>query len=244
MKQKNNYDKNEIKLYIIVLMLFSVILMTTCLLFAYITFTIREKQETYYTQTLYTVEQPCELKVTIDYDVEPVDITLYDPNGTEYNNYQFYQYEDTGDAMILSVITDSLGDWQIKYNQKRNKHLHIHIEPVPANQLFLTNVELSIDIDTIWMSFYPLYGDGTDTSKEFKCFVLMNSKFAKKSIIIYDDTLYINQPINIQCNTDYLVTSNDWNLKIITYQTGTEDSESFCAQYQQSNIEFIKDNTQ
>lgn len=160
----------------------------------------RQSRQDMQTKPLATVEQPCQLELTVEYDKEPIDAVLISPSGIRFAKEDLSAYADTGTSLKLNLVTEETGDWQIEYNQKSNRDLNLTVNQSYADQIFLRDLETwtSPAAGDLYLQFTPLYQDGSDTETTIHCSITAEQFSMSHSALVYNGTLPVNKQAKIQ----------------------------------------------
>lgn len=181
----------------------------------------------YITDELCTVSYPCTITLTAAYDRSPIDIHFISPSGRRYSQTQVDSFKDDGSSIIMSLTTDEAGDWTFDYNKKNNRSLQLSVDQTYANQVYLIDAktETSKTTGSLYITFRPLYGDGTDTTTEISCAVAMTGLETSMSRLAWNGMIPLNTTARIELDTDGLPNG----LYQLTLTTGNSDNEAYQA---------------
>lgn len=185
---------------------------------------IRRSQSAATTDPLCTVTTPCTITLTAEYDRSPIDPHFISPSGNRYSAQTADSYSDDGNTIVMSVTTNEAGDWQLSYSKKNNRSLSLSVDQTYANQVYLLNVELEQSSLTgeVYLSFFPVYGNGTDTETKIPCSITLSSFDTQVSRLVFGQDVPLNTTSRVQLNMDDL-SNGLYQIELITGNNANEN---------------------
>ena len=151
---------------------------------------------------LCTVDTPCDIHITVDYDKEPISMEVIRPDGTVIKQNAMTRYDIGENTMTAVVQAGQQGDYRLRYNCMANHNIKFDV-----SQKYMENV-LIMDPTTIrgektgglYLKFTLLYMDGSDKTTKIPCSVIMSENPTGMARIVYQDDVNLNQPVIIELN--------------------------------------------
>lgn len=153
--------------------------------------------------------------VKITYDIEPVDVILYSPDGQKYTPEgmnAYYKVDHVAHTVVLLADSDKLGIWTADFNTKSNTKIDYCLVQTPSDTLYMNQPILYIGDDG---SYHVKFN--TSISREnhetARCSVMLER--TGFSYCISDVTINLNEEVDIPLTfPDHVFTDQDHTMKV------------------------------
>ena len=173
----------------------------------------RMSQNTLTTKTVGNTISPCRVVLALQYDIEPVDVTLISPSGQRYQ--EEYDAEHENNTMIISTITNEKGDWLIEYNKLRNKTLNIKFRAENIDKLLLEDVTWNVKGNQPSVSFKGNFGNGKTV--KYKYDIILTSRSIEQSDVVAEGNAKTGKTVTVKLNMTDIKSANDWQATLNIY---------------------------
>lgn len=155
--------------------------------------------------------------IKITYDMEPVDIILYDPDGNEYTKdarSALYEVDEKNKAVSLLIDSDKLGQWSAKFNTKSNKKLDYCMMETPSDTPYMSTPYIHIGDDGQYYLTLTVSVSETEAEPEtVQCSLTLSKTSFSYNLGIVD--IPANEETDVLLNfPDHVFTDEDYRLQI------------------------------
>lgn len=159
---------------------------------------------------------PCRVVLALQYDTEPVTVSLISPSGQRYQ--EDYGAKHENNTMMISTITREKGDWMVEYNTLRNKAVNFQFRAENIDKILLEDVKWNLDATNPSVSFKGNFGNGKKIQYDYD--ITANSHSASQSGTVKDGTATTGDTVTVKLNMKDFKSANDWQftLNIYTYK--------------------------
>lgn len=160
--------------------------------------------------------------VKIAYDLEPVDVLLYSPDGQKFapgamNVY--YKVDEDEHTVTLMADSDKLGIWSAEFNTKKNKKIDYCFVQTPSDTLYMNNPVLYIGDDGGYHVKFTTSVSSKDYD-EVRCSIMLEK--TSFSYCVTDVKIPTNEEVDIPLTfPDHVFTDEKYSLKINVF-SGTD----------------------
>lgn len=161
--------------------------------------------------------------VKITYDIEPVDVILYSPDGQKFapdtmaSNVQ-YNVDEKHHTVTLLADSDKLGIWSAEFNTKKNKKIDYCLIQTPSDTLYMTPAVLYTGNDGAYHVKFSTSMSAKEHDTARCSMILEKTSF---SYCISDTTINLNEETDIPITfPDHVFTDEDYTLKVSVYVKG------------------------
>lgn len=153
--------------------------------------------------------------IKLTYSNEPVDVSITDPEGTEYtkdSEQAYYKNDTDSKTIILMADSGKLGNWSASFNKKRNTRINYSMVESPSETLYMSEPKIYKNSEgKYYIKFMPEMSDPKSSGCEFS--ITMNKM--NFSYELTSGNIPLNKEAEIPLNfPEHVYTGEDYELEI------------------------------